>query len=188
MLYLWIIGLISIGYMFFRFSPEDLMPPYSIDMGAVAISTLAGALLAGQAEQLGVARPDASVHPRIERDVLGDRDLVDPDAARAWHLETSGQKGPPFVRPALLGTGIPGGYVLGLHLGLSGSTGCDISGVDRAGQRRRRRRRLAPDLSRSCQASALRRAARLQATASTIVGHSGRTGGHRRLSTRGVTS
>jgi tellurite resistance protein TehA-like permease len=47
MLYLWIIGLIFQRYMFFRFSPLDLMPPYWINMGAVAISTLAGALLAG---------------------------------------------------------------------------------------------------------------------------------------------
>ncbi|MCK6527444.1 tellurite resistance/C4-dicarboxylate transporter family protein [Myxococcota bacterium] len=46
MLYLWIIGLIFYRYMFFRFSPNDLMPPYWINMGAVAISTLAGALIA----------------------------------------------------------------------------------------------------------------------------------------------
>ncbi len=46
MLYLWIIGLIFYRYMFFIFSPKDLMPPYWINMGAVAISTLAGVLLA----------------------------------------------------------------------------------------------------------------------------------------------
>ena len=45
MLYFWIIGLIFFRYMFFSFSPNDLMPPYWINMGAVAISTLAGALL-----------------------------------------------------------------------------------------------------------------------------------------------
>ena len=45
MLYLWIIGLIFYRYMFLPFSPHDLMPPYWINMGAVAISTLAGALL-----------------------------------------------------------------------------------------------------------------------------------------------
>ncbi|MBZ0135264.1 MAG: tellurite resistance/C4-dicarboxylate transporter family protein [Planctomycetes bacterium] len=50
MLYLWIIGLIFYRYMFFRFSPDDLMPPYWINMGAAAISTLAGALLAGVIE------------------------------------------------------------------------------------------------------------------------------------------
>lgn len=60
MLYLWIIGLIFYRYMFFRLSPRDLMPPYWINMGAVAISTLAGALLAKVAENsatLGLLRP-----------------------------------------------------------------------------------------------------------------------------------
>lgn len=50
MLYLWIISLIFYRYMFFCFSPSDLMPPYWINMGAVAISALAGALLAETAE------------------------------------------------------------------------------------------------------------------------------------------
>ena len=50
MLYLWIISLIFYRYMFFRFSPSDLLPPYWINMGAVAISALAGALLAETAE------------------------------------------------------------------------------------------------------------------------------------------
>jgi tellurite resistance protein TehA-like permease len=45
MLYIWMISLIFYRYTFFRFSPTDLMPPYWINMGAVAISTLAGTLL-----------------------------------------------------------------------------------------------------------------------------------------------
>jgi tellurite resistance protein TehA-like permease len=45
MLYIWIIGLIFYRYMFFRFSPSDLSPPYWINMGAMAISVLAGSLL-----------------------------------------------------------------------------------------------------------------------------------------------
>ena len=43
MLYLWIISLIFYRYTFFTMSPSDLAPPYWINMGAVAISTLAGA-------------------------------------------------------------------------------------------------------------------------------------------------
>lgn len=46
MLYLWIIGLIFYRYTFFTMSPSDLAPPYWINMGAAAISTLAGASLA----------------------------------------------------------------------------------------------------------------------------------------------
>lgn len=45
MLYLWIISLIFFRYTFFTMSPNDLAPPYWINMGAAAIATLAGALL-----------------------------------------------------------------------------------------------------------------------------------------------
>ena len=45
MLYIWMISLIFYRYTFFRFLPSDLMPPYWINMGAMAISALAGALL-----------------------------------------------------------------------------------------------------------------------------------------------
>jgi tellurite resistance protein TehA-like permease len=45
MLYIWTISLIFYRYMFFRFLPSDLMPPYWINMGAMAISALAGAML-----------------------------------------------------------------------------------------------------------------------------------------------
>lgn len=45
MLYIWIISLIFYRYSFFPMSPADLAPPYWINMGAMAISTLAGATL-----------------------------------------------------------------------------------------------------------------------------------------------
>jgi tellurite resistance protein TehA-like permease len=45
MLYLWIIALIFYRYTFFPMSPSDLAPPYWINMGAAAISTLAGTAL-----------------------------------------------------------------------------------------------------------------------------------------------
>jgi tellurite resistance protein TehA-like permease len=45
MLYIWIISLIFYRYTFFTMSPSDLAPPYWINMGAVAISTLAGTML-----------------------------------------------------------------------------------------------------------------------------------------------
>jgi len=45
MLYIWIISLIFYRYTFFAMQPSDLAPPYWINMGAVAISTLAGSLL-----------------------------------------------------------------------------------------------------------------------------------------------
>jgi tellurite resistance protein TehA-like permease len=45
MLYIWMMSLIFYRYTFFTFSPNDLSPPYWINMGAMAISTLAGSLL-----------------------------------------------------------------------------------------------------------------------------------------------
>lgn len=50
MLYIWIIALIFYRYMFFPLSPSDLAPPYWINMGAVAIATLAGTMLIGNAD------------------------------------------------------------------------------------------------------------------------------------------
>jgi tellurite resistance protein TehA-like permease len=45
MLYIWMMALIFYRYTFFRLAPGDLAPPYWINMGAMAISTLAGSLL-----------------------------------------------------------------------------------------------------------------------------------------------
>jgi tellurite resistance protein TehA-like permease len=50
MLYVWIISLIFYRYTFFTISPSDLAPPYWINMGAVAISTLAGTMLLAAAQ------------------------------------------------------------------------------------------------------------------------------------------
>ncbi len=45
MLYIWMMSLIFYRYTFFPLAPGDLTPPYWINMGAMAISTLAGSLL-----------------------------------------------------------------------------------------------------------------------------------------------
>lgn len=50
MLYVWLISLIFFRYTFFPMSPADLQPPYWINMGAVAISTLAGAMILGTSD------------------------------------------------------------------------------------------------------------------------------------------
>lgn len=49
MQYIWIVCLLFYRYTFFRFAPRDLTPPSWINMGAMAISTLAGSLLAATA-------------------------------------------------------------------------------------------------------------------------------------------
>lgn len=45
MQYIWMMALIFYRYNFFRMEPSELTPPYWINMGAMAISTLAGSLL-----------------------------------------------------------------------------------------------------------------------------------------------
>lgn len=50
MLYIWMISLIFYRYTFFPFSPGDLTPPYWINMGAMAISVLGGAILIANAD------------------------------------------------------------------------------------------------------------------------------------------
>ena len=60
MLYIWIMALIFYRYTFFALAAQDLTPPYWINMGAMAISTLAGSLLimaAPQAPFLQTLRP-----------------------------------------------------------------------------------------------------------------------------------
>lgn len=44
-LYLWVITLVFYRYAFLPMAPEDLQPPYWINMGAAAISTFAGTML-----------------------------------------------------------------------------------------------------------------------------------------------
>jgi tellurite resistance protein TehA-like permease len=51
MLYIWIISLIFYRYTFLPLDPRQLAPPYWINMGAMAISTLAGTLLVSNASQ-----------------------------------------------------------------------------------------------------------------------------------------
>ncbi|MBS0315711.1 MAG: tellurite resistance/C4-dicarboxylate transporter family protein [Proteobacteria bacterium] len=60
MQYIWMVSLIFYRDTFFHFAPADLTPPHWISMGAMAISTLVGALLienAGDAPMLRVLTP-----------------------------------------------------------------------------------------------------------------------------------
>jgi tellurite resistance protein TehA-like permease len=52
MLYVWLIALIFHRILFLPLTPGDLTPPYWINMGAMAISTLAGVRLVGEAGRM----------------------------------------------------------------------------------------------------------------------------------------
>ncbi len=61
MLYIWMISLIFYRYTFFRLAPEDLTPPYWINMGAMAISTLGGAVLIQNSDAIASPFLDAAL-------------------------------------------------------------------------------------------------------------------------------
>jgi tellurite resistance protein TehA-like permease len=61
-LYLWIITLIFFRYTFVHVAPEDLTPPYWINMGAMAISALVGATLI---EPTALSRDIADIVPFV---------------------------------------------------------------------------------------------------------------------------
>jgi tellurite resistance protein TehA-like permease len=62
-LYLWIMTLIFYRYTFVHMAPEDLTPPYWINMGAVAISALVGATLI---EHTALSRDVAEIVPFVK--------------------------------------------------------------------------------------------------------------------------
>jgi tellurite resistance protein TehA-like permease len=62
-LYLWIMTLIFFRYTFVHMAPEDLTPPYWINMGAAAISALVGATLI---EHNGLSRDVAEIAPFVK--------------------------------------------------------------------------------------------------------------------------
>ena len=60
---MWIITLIFFRYTFVHMAPEDLTPPYWINMGAVAISALVGATLI---EHSALSRDVAEIVPFVK--------------------------------------------------------------------------------------------------------------------------
>jgi tellurite resistance protein TehA-like permease len=54
MLYIWLIALIFHRILFLPLTPGELTPPYWINMGAMAISTLAGVRLVGEAGRMAL--------------------------------------------------------------------------------------------------------------------------------------
>jgi tellurite resistance protein TehA-like permease len=68
MLYLWLIALIFYRVLFLPLAPIDLTPPYWINMGAMAISTLAGAALV---RDLGVLPRLSALQPFLIGVTLG---------------------------------------------------------------------------------------------------------------------
>ena len=60
MLYIWLIALIFYRIMFLPLTPADLTPPYWINMGAMAISTLGGVSPGGRGRRVPTCWPSCS--------------------------------------------------------------------------------------------------------------------------------
>ena len=88
MLYAWIISLIFYRCLFFKMSSADLGPADWINMGAMAISTLAGATLISVAGESKLLNQRLPFLKWWNVDVLGNRDLVDSDVGHSRCLET----------------------------------------------------------------------------------------------------
>jgi len=129
MLYLILITLIFYRFTFVNLTTVTLTPPYWINMGAVAITTLAGA-------RLIIAAPTWSllgeILPFLKGFTLffwGGRYVVDSIVVHAWYLATSSQAFSSCLRSALLGNGLSSGYVHGLHSAIIKSAGLGFSAV-----------------------------------------------------------
>ena len=105
MLYIWIISLIFYRYTFFTMQPSDLAPPYWINMGAMAISTLAGTLLVAAAPHSPLLQQICCRSSRGSRSCSGRRR---PGGSRCWSFSASGATSTAAFRCATIrSTGAP---------------------------------------------------------------------------------
>ncbi len=130
MLYVWIISLIFYRYTFFAIHPSDLAPPYWINMGAVAISTLAGTMLLAAAPRSRLLDRLGPFHRRRHAALLVDRDLVGPDAGDPWRVAASLSPVPVALRSAVLGRGLPTRNVHRVHISRYAGDAGEITRMD----------------------------------------------------------
>ena len=149
MLYLMIITLIFYRFTFMPLSMQQLTPPYWINMGAVAITTLAGSSLLLQDDTWPLMAAVAAVPDRLHAVLLGGRDLVDsaPDPARRVAARRSTLSA--AVRPAVLGHGVPHRHVHRVHLPVGAGDGARLPDQRSGSHRVRRPGRMGGHLRRS---------------------------------------
>ncbi len=121
MLYLNIITLIFYRFTFFVLKPETLTPPYWINMGAVAITTLAGSTLMLNSNQWNFLIRSASLPERLHLVFLGNRFMVDSLASYSWFLAAYPKAISIDIQPLILGDGLSSGHVYCEYLSISES-------------------------------------------------------------------
>ena len=115
MLYIWMISLIFYRYVFFPMAPSDLTPPYWINMGAVAISTLSGATLILDAQRSPLLQ---SMLPFLRGFTLFFW------ATGTWWIP---------IRSAILGHGVSAGHVYRMHVSAGQGDEVRIFALDSTG-------------------------------------------------------
>ena len=115
MLYLIVITLIFYRFMFFPLKPQEFEPLYWISMGAAAITTLAGTILAFNGHGSQLLQPIATVYPRINDFILGFRNMVDTASGAAGSLAARGPPREAVLHPPILEPRIPSRYVHHVH-------------------------------------------------------------------------
>src|SRR5919107_2499423 len=113
--YLWVIVMIVQRLFFYHLTADELYPTYWIDMGAVAIATLAGATLLRSQVQPPLNREPRTLHHRLDALAVNHRDLVDTLAPRHVHLAARRLTPTGLVHAGVVGDGLPFGYVLRRH-------------------------------------------------------------------------
>ena len=133
MLYIVFISLILYRWMFLRITAETLTPSYWINMGALAITTLAGSrLLLVAPVELSPGAFDVS--KRFYLPFLGSRDMVDSIASDRRCLATRGAASAADLRSAILEPGVPPGNVYRRDLYLCQGHGSRGKGRDQPDQ------------------------------------------------------
>ena len=122
-LYLWIMTLIFYRYMFVVMTPEDFAPTDWINMGAAAISALAGATLVQHASLSPLVGRGRAVRQGPDAVLLGRRHLVDSAAGGPGLLAHPDRRPADRLWRARLGRCLPPGDVLGVDLQPDGDPG-----------------------------------------------------------------
>ncbi len=112
-LYLIFITLILFRWMFFSLDAGTLTPSYWINMGALAITTLAGSRLILSADRMAVSARDCRLCEGRDVLLLGDGGVVDSSPDHCWLMAPWRSKGADSLRPAILVVGVSLGDVHG---------------------------------------------------------------------------
>ncbi len=115
MLYIWMMTLIFYRYTFFVMSPADLTPPLLDQHGRGGDLDLGRDVPPFSSPMAARCSRRSCLSSGPDPFLLGDGDLVDPDAGDPWCLAAPGPPVPPALRPALLGRGLSTRDVHRLH-------------------------------------------------------------------------